>query len=300
VRRGFYARGDVRDLRPALLVAAAGLVLADLIAALALRGAIRWPRRRRLAAGAALVLAGAASLGVTSRAAAETIPPAALETRLAYVQTGNADVDATVRDGLRGISVIVNRRSAAALAPPVGVRPGVDSLALYPLLYWPLIDGAPAPDGETAAVLAAYLENGGVVLFDSGLGGGPGGGAFAETARALNLPTLVPAPDDHVLGRSFYLLASFPGRWAGGTLWVERADERINDGVSAVIAGANGWAGAWAMDEAQRFLFPVVPGGEAQREVALRFGVNLVMYVLTGNYKADQVHVPAILERLKQ
>jgi hypothetical protein len=25
-----------------------------------------------------------------------------------------------------------------------------------------------------------------------------------------------------------------------------------------------------------------------------------VMYVLTGNYKSDQVHVPAILERLGQ
>ena len=43
-----------------------------------------------------------------------------------------------------------------------------------------------------------------------------------------------------------------------------------------------------------------VPGGERQRELAMRFGVNLVMYVLTGNYKSDQVHVPAILERLGQ
>ena len=35
-----------------------------------------------------------------------------------------------------------------------------------------------------------------------------------------------------------------------------------------------------------------------QREMAFRFGVNLVMYVLTGSYKSDQVHVPALLERL--
>ena len=40
--------------------------------------------------------------------------------------------------------------------------------------------------------------------------------------------------------------------------------------------------------------------GERQREVAFRFGVNLIMYVLTGNYKSDQVHVPALLERLGQ
>ena len=43
-----------------------------------------------------------------------------------------------------------------------------------------------------------------------------------------------------------------------------------------------------------------VPGGEVQREMEFRAGVNLVMYALTGNYKADQVHVPALLERLGQ
>ena len=41
-------------------------------------------------------------------------------------------------------------------------------------------------------------------------------------------------------------------------------------------------------------------GGEVQREMAFRAGVNLVMYALTGNYKADQVHIPALLERLGQ
>ncbi|HJU19232.1 MAG TPA: DUF4159 domain-containing protein [Stellaceae bacterium] len=83
-------------------------------------------------------------------------------------------------------------------------------------------------------------------------------------------------------------------------MWVEPAGDHVNDGVSTVIVGANDWAGAWAIDDEGRAMFPVVPGGEPQREMALRFGINLVMYVLTGNYKADQVHVPAILERLGQ
>ena len=47
-------------------------------------------------------------------------------------------------------------------------------------------------------------------------------------------------------------------------------------------------------------LFPVVPGGERQREMAYRFGVNVVMYALIGNYKSDQVHLRFILERLGQ
>ena len=39
-------------------------------------------------------------------------------------------------------------------------------------------------------------------------------------------------------------------------------------------------------------MLPLVPGEPRQREFAFRAGVNIVMYTLTGNYKADQVHVP--------
>ena len=90
------------------------------------------------------------------------------------------------------------------------------------------------------------------------------------------------------------------GRWAGGNLWVEPTTDRVNDGVATVIIGSNDYAGAWAVDPQGRSAYAVVPGGEPQREQAFRFGVNLVMYALTGNYKTDQVHVPAILERLGQ
>src|SRR2546426_839453 len=116
----------------------------------------------------------------------------------------------------------------------------------------------------------------------------------------VKLPPLVPVPPDQVLTRSFYLLHEFPGRWNSGQVWIEPVEDRVNDGVASVIVGGNDWAGAWAVDGQGRPAFPVVPGGEPQREMALRFGVNLVMYVLTGNYKTDQVHVPAILERLGQ
>ena len=78
----------------------------------------------------------------------------------------------------------------------------------------------------------------------------------------------------------------------------ERAGERVNDGVSPVVIGSHDWAAAWAVDDRGRPLFATVPGGEEQREHAYRFGVNLVMYALAGNYKADQVHVPLIMRRL--
>jgi hypothetical protein len=108
----------------------------------------------------------------------------------------------------------------------------------------------------------------------------------------------VPVPEDHVLGRAYYLLGEFPGRWTGGSVWVERGGEHVNDGVTSVIAGSHDWAGAWAIDDANRPMFAVVPGGETQREMAYRFGVNVIMHILTGSYKDDQVHLPSILERL--
>jgi hypothetical protein len=113
-------------------------------------------------------------------------------------------------------------------------------------------------------------------------------------------PALAPLTTEHVLARSFYLLSDFPGRYTGDTVWVQRDQDRTNDSVSPVIVGGNDWAAAWAVDADGRNPYAVIPGGARQRTLAYRFGVNLVMYALTGNYKGDQVHVPAILQRLGQ
>ncbi|MEX2407785.1 MAG: DUF4159 domain-containing protein, partial [Rhodovibrionaceae bacterium] len=105
---------------------------------------------------------------------------------------------------------------------------------------------------------------------------------------------------EHVLTKAFYLMQDFPGRYAGGDLWIEDTEETRNDGVASVIIGSNDWAGAWAINDVGQPRFAVLPGGERQREMAYRAGVNVVMYALTGNYKSDQVHIPFILERLGQ
>ena len=118
-------------------------------------------------------------------------------------------------------------------------------------------------------------------------------------------------PSDHVLTKAFYLLDIFPGRYADGPLWVEAtaASEeeataerpaRAGDGVSSILITSNDFAAAWAEDEAGNRLYPTVPNDPWQREYAYRAGVNIMMYMLTGNYKSDQVHIPALLERLGQ
>ncbi|HXL99119.1 MAG TPA: DUF4159 domain-containing protein, partial [Rhizomicrobium sp.] len=136
----------------------------------------------------------------------------------------------------------------------------------------------------------------------------PGEITLKRLVSKLDIPPLEVVPADHVLGRSFYILRDFPGRWDGGKVWVEALPPidpnagalpvRGGDGVSPVIIGSNDWAAAWAVDGQDRPLADVTPGGDEQREMAYRFGVNVVMYALTGNYKTDQVHTPALLERL--
>ncbi|MCX7296997.1 MAG: DUF4159 domain-containing protein, partial [Hyphomicrobiales bacterium] len=167
----------------------------------------------------------------------------------------------------------------------------------------------------------AYMKRGGTVVFDTrdaidappGPGGemqGPGMVALRSILASLDVPELEPLPRDHVLNKTFFLMRDFPGRFTNGQLWVEaqpvdNEDEpgrpvRAGDGVSSIMITSNDLAGAWAMRPDGQPMLPLVPGEPRQREFAFRAGVNIIMYALTGNYKADQVHIPALLERLGQ
>jgi hypothetical protein len=282
-----------RDLGPWLLAAALVLLALDLLLSLQTRGL--GVRVRAAAVAIALILPGVASAQEGA---------SAVTTRLAYVVTGDSATDEVSRQGLVGLSEYVNRRTAAALAEPSAVRPGVDDLSFYPLLYWPVLPNAAAPDAAAVAALNGFMRQGGIILLDTkNAGSGEGVSLGADAAlrrvtRGLQVPPLAAVPDDHVLKRAFYLLPDLPGRYAGGTVWVARETDRANDSVSPVIVGGHDWAAAWAVDGRGGNPYAVLPGGARQRTLAYRFGVNLVIYALTGNYKGDQVHVPAILERL--
>jgi hypothetical protein len=287
-----------RALGPWLLAAAVVLLTLDLLVALGLRGLLR-PSR----IAAALVLA---SLAAPAAQALESNPNPALATRLAYIVTGDAQLDSVSRTGLEGLSEYVNRRTAATLVEPDAVEPGRTDLSFYPLLYWPIsADAQPLSAGQATA-LNDYMSRGGIILVDtrdsgSGAGFAPGAeSALQQVAQGLVIPPLAPLTTDHVLARAFYLLQDFPGRYTGDAVWVQRDQDRANDSVSPIIIGGNDWASAWAVDDSGRNPYAVIPGGSRQRTLAYRFGVNLVMYALTGNYKGDQVHVPAILQRLGQ
>jgi hypothetical protein len=294
--------GHAMDLMPWLLCLALVLALVDLTLSLILRGLGPGGRRPALARGftaGGLLLALALALapnGVHAQDPGADLSPraldAVLETRLAYALTGDPAVDRISRAGLTALTEVLARRTSAELAPPDGLDLEIDDPLVYPLLYWPVVDGAAALSETARDRVNAFLRGGGLLVIDTRDGGDP-----RTIAEGLDIPPLRQTPEDHVLTRSFYLLNDFPGRVDGHPTWVAMQGGD-NDGVSPVVIGGNDWAGAWANEPDQGYLMAVTPGGEAQREMAYRVGINLVMYALTGNYKSDQVHLPAILERL--
>ena len=229
-----------------------------------------------------------------------------LDIRLAYITTGDKEVDDLTKQGLEGLSEILRNRTSVEPADPVGLDLEKDEPRLYPLIYWAITPTQPALSPRAAAALDRYLRTGGILFidtrdqhmsFDRPAGGNPD---LKRLLGGVEIPPLVAMPPEHVLTKAFYLLSDVPGRWTGGKLWIEPGGGRVNDGVTTVIIGSNDYIGAWAADQRGRGIMPVQPGGETQREMSYRVGVNLVMHALTGNYKDDMVHMQDIMQRLRR
>ncbi|MEM9575537.1 MAG: DUF4159 domain-containing protein [Pseudomonadota bacterium] len=317
-----FAIAPERPIAGWLLSFAIVALLADVIASLALSGRLSGRASQTIALSLAIGLSAftpQASTAQTSQADDFALD-ATEEMVLAYVITGNRGVDDVSRAGLFGLSQTLTFRTSVEPALPVGVDLEMDELAFFPVLYWPVTPDQPRPSAEAYAKLNAYLRSGGLILFDTRDAdiarfgtASPNGRKLQDLAAPLDIPPLEPLPADHVLTRTFYLLQDFPGRHTSRDVWVEAAPpdaeqiegmpfRNLNDGVTPVVIGGNDWASAWAMSDTGGPMVPIGRGfsGERQRELAYRFGVNLVMHVLTGNYKSDQVHVPALLDRLGQ
>ena len=325
-RRASYTNAEPRDLRGILLSSSLALFLIDAVIVALLGGGIAALLRRRSAAAVLALALLLPVLVVPSPTHADNADDFAIkattQTRLAYVVTGNADVDSIVKAGMSGLTLFLAQRTALEAGDPVGVDPAHDELAFFPLIYWPVVPGAPKPPREAIDRIDAYMKQGGTVLFDTrdAIEAPPGDNGASQTPgmltlrnilSSLDIPELEPVPREHVLTKTFYLLRDFPGRFDTGQTWVEtlpREDDedaashpaRGGDGVSPIIITSNDLAGAWAIRPDGQPMLPMSPGEPRQREFAFRAGVNIVMYTLTGNYKADQVHAPALIERLGQ
>jgi hypothetical protein len=293
--RDDYAAATERSLKPCLLAMALLLLAVDALAALWLKGLLHWRLSSRVTAIAAFALLS----GFAHAETEDQLLHAATHTMLGYVKTGDSHIDMLSAAGLQSLSQTLIARTSVndMTSGPVDLEN--DALALYPLIYWPVSDTMPTPSPIAFARVNAYLANGGMIVFDT-RDTDPDLASSALLKRltsGLSIPALQPVPDDDALGKSFYLLDKFPGRNPDPKVWVEQSPSDQTDNVSSIIVGAGDWASAWAMDASGNAIVDL-PGGDQQQEMALRFGVNLVLYALTGNYKADQIHTPAILERL--
>lgn len=187
------------------------------------------------------------------------------------------------------------RTSAATRWSPAPVRADEEALLGEPFVWW-VGDGPVAPlTGTELARLRRFFAQGGVILVDDAA---PETGTFLQGAKrelARVLPDAAPVPvgPEHVIFRSFYLLSRAVGRVEGPP----KLEAIIRGGNVQVVFSSHDLAGALAQSPAGMWSIPVTPGGEEQREKAVRLAVNIAMYVLCSNYKDDQVHAPWIMRR---
>lgn len=190
------------------------------------------------------------------------------------------------------------RTSIDADEDKLEINPLSPELFRYPFLYLAGRSSFDPFSDEAVAKLRLFLKSGGFLLIDdaSGINNSPFDTSVRrEIKRILPENNLERLDSEHTVFRSFYLLDRI-----GGRILVKDYLEGITLGSrSPVIYSQNDLGGAWATDLYERPLMECSPGGERQREMAYRLGINIVMYALCLNYKKDRVHVEAILERRK-
>lgn len=211
------------------------------------------------------------------------------------VRVGSFGEDARPTAAQRLAWEIRKRTSIETVLEPSAVRFDDPSIFKTPFLYWAGDRAFPALSEAELKGLRRFVEYGGFVLIDDA---SPETQGFDESVRR-ELPRAFPSqrlaklPRDHTLYRAFYLLDRPVGRVAEPT-FVETITQA---GRAAVVYSRHDLGGAWARDEQGQAAYDITPGGFAQREQAIRLGVNLVMYALCLDYKDDQVHAPFILRR---
>lgn len=207
---------------------------------------------------------------------------------LAYVaDPSNTFMNSEVERGLESLTSRLIERTAIEPKGVVALDIETDTLDYFPFIYWNVTAETKPLSPEAQRKVQNYLNNGGFIMFDTAELGSV---SLRSILGDIGVKPLVRMPEDHTLTKSFYLVAGAPGTNPDGSVWVEQPGPEGAESVSSVLIGARGWAGAWAGD--------TVGAGSRDQEMAYRTGINAVMYALTGRYKDDQTHTPAILERL--
>ena len=299
-----YGRTKDRTIGGLLLGAALLMLALDALFALMSSGRLSY-LKPKLSRGLATLLIASFIVMPLDTSAQDKNLEAATALHLAYIKTGNGRLDRMSEVALESLARQLTIRTTIEPEGAKGINPETDDLVFYPFLYWPVTRDAQPLSDKANANLNSYMAGGGTIVFDTQdegdrvlRGSEPHPGLTVLTEK-LDIPALTKTPEDHVLTKSFYLIQTYPGRWANGAVWVDRdTNGAARDGVSSVILTSNDWAAGWALDEDGNELAEIEKDIPRQREMSIRAGVNVAMYALSGNYKADQVHAAALIERL--
>ena len=299
-----YGRTKDRTIGGLLLGAALLMLALDALFALMSSGRLSYLKPKFSRGLTALLIASFIVIPLDTSAQDKNLE-AATALHLAYVKTGNGRLDRMSGVALESLARQLTTRTTIEPAGAKGINPETDDLVFYPFLYWPVTRDAQPLSDKANANLNSYMAGGGTIVFDTqdegdrALRGSEPHPGLTVLTEKLDIPALTKTPEDHVLTKSFYLIQTYPGRWANGAVWVDRdTNGAARDGVSSVILTSNDWAAGWALDEDGNELAEIEKDIPRQREMSIRAGVNVAMYALSGNYKADQVHAAALIERL--
>lgn len=241
-------------------------------------------RRAALAALAALALPRPASADGSG----------AFQCRL--LSTGGARPSGVRASGaVRWAWEVARRTSAPARMVRSVVRADQRALLAEPFVLWTGGEAVPALTGAERRGLERFLRMGGMLVVDDAA---PSEGSFgrsvrAELAQVLSEAVPVPLEPTHVLFKSFYIVERPIGRVEGP----EQIDAIVRGGTAQVLFLQHDLLGALAREPAGGWSLDVTPGGARQRQLAVRFAVNITLYLLCSDYKDDQVHAKWILQR---
>lgn len=284
--RSFY------DLRPYVLGAALFLILIDGMILLALQGL-------RFTPVISVLVLICALAGNTAQAA--DLSDLTTQTHLAYIVTPDAAQNRISMKGLSTLTETLRARTAIRMGDPKGLDLPRDDISLYPWIYWPVFQDTAMPDTKTLEKINDYLQRGGLIVFDTQDGSATIQPVLSQSwlrlqviLRALGTDDIRPVDERAVLLRSFYLLDRYIPGPDFGTLWIQSNTENNNDSVSSIIVSSGDWARNWSQGTG----FGWENGRPDRSEIATRIGINITLYALTGNYKADQVHIQYIIDRM--
>ena len=223
-----------------------------------------------------------------------------MSNKIGYIVTGNDKVDKITHNGLKVLSKFISSKTAAIFSEPTPIDLKEDKLLYYPIIYWPTDSGL----NELPKKIKRFLNDGGLLLIDCKLDElnfmiNKCLDSFQKLLKNNQIGQFKEIDEKHAMSKSFYIINNFPGR-KNNSIYFATTELGDFDNTASVIIGNNDWVGAWAKNENNEFLFSLLQNDLKQRNVSFKFGVNLLIYSLTGNYKTDQVHIPEFLKRIEK